>query len=142
MASDGTSVEFILQNWLLIAVAVVSGVMLMRPNLMAGGAGVSVGTAEAVRLINREKAVLLDVSEPREFQAEHASNARNVPFGELEKSAELPKNKTVPVVLLCPSGARAGRGASLLRRQGFERAVAISGGTRAWRDASLPIERG
>jgi rhodanese-related sulfurtransferase len=30
----------------------------------------------------------------------------------------------------------------LLRRQGFERAVAISGGTRAWRDASLPIERG
>jgi rhodanese-related sulfurtransferase len=135
-------VDFILQNWLLIAVAVVSGLMLLRPNLMSGGAGVSVGTAEAVRLINREKAVVLDVSEPREFQAEHAAQARNVPFGELEQSGELPKNKTTPVVLLCPSGARAGRGASLLRRQGYERAVAVTGGTRAWRDASLPVERG
>ena len=134
--------DFISQNWLLILVAVVSGLMLLRPGLLAGGAGVSVGTAEAVRLINREKAVLVDVGEPREFEAEHAANARNVPFGQLEGSSDLHKNKTVPVVLLCPSGARAGRAASLLRRQGFERAVAVGGGTRAWREANLPLERG
>ena len=53
--------DFISQNWLLLLVAVVSGLMLLRPGLLAGGAGVSVGTAEAVRLINREKAVLVDV---------------------------------------------------------------------------------
>jgi rhodanese-related sulfurtransferase len=46
------------------------------------------------------------------------------------------------VVLLCPSGSRAGRAASLLRKQGFDKACAVSGGTRAWRDASLPVERG
>lgn len=133
--------DFISQNWLLLLVAIVSGVMLFQP-MLQGGSGVTVGTAEAVRLINREKAVLIDVGEPREFEAEHAAHAHHVPFGQLGDSGDLPKNKATPVVLLCPSGARASRAAALLRKQGFEKACAVSGGTRAWREASLPIERG
>lgn len=134
--------DFITENWLLFLVAFVSGAMLLQPMLQGAGSAVSVGTAEAVRLINREKAVLVDVGESREFESEHAANALNVPFGQLAGSGELPKNKATPVVLLCPSGARAGRAAGLLRKQGYEKACAVAGGTRAWREASLPIERG
>ena len=131
---------FILENWVLILVAVISGSMLAFP-VLAKSRGGSVSPTEAVRLINREKGVLVDVSEPAEFAAGHAAGARNVPFGALEGSKDLPSNKALPVVLLCPSGARAGRAAGLLRKAGHENVVALAGGTAAWREASLPIEK-
>ena len=68
----------------------------------AGGGGGGVGRhAEAVRLINREKGVLIDVSEPAEYAAGHAAGARNVPLGQLEGAKDLPSNKTLPLLLMC-----------------------------------------
>jgi rhodanese-related sulfurtransferase len=133
-------VKFILENWVLILVAFVSGGMLVWPMVNKSRGG-SVSTNEAVRLINREKGVLIDVSEPNEFAAGHAAGARNIPLGSLEGSKDLPGNKTLPLVLMCPSGARAGRAAGLLRKAGHENAVAVAGGTAAWREASLPIQK-
>ena len=132
--------KFILENWVLILVAFVSGSMLVWP-LVSKGRGGSVSTNEAVRLINREKGVLIDVSEPNEFAAGHAAGARNVPFGSLEGSKDLPGNKSLPLVLMCPTGSRAGRAAGLLRKAGHENVVAVAGGTSAWREAALPVEK-
>ncbi len=133
--------SFIVENWVLILVAFISGGMLVWPMVRGGAGGVSVPTSEAVRLINREKGVLIDVCEPGEYASGHASGARNVPFGQLESSKELPSNKALPVVILCVSGARASRAAALLRKAGYEKAVAVAGGTAAWREAQLPIEK-
>ena len=133
--------SFFVENWILILVALVSGALLVWPLVGRGGGALSVGTAEAVRLINREKGVLIDVSEPGEYAAGHAAGARNVPLGKLEGAKEVPSNKTLPVVLLCPSGARAGRAAALLRKAGHEKAVSLAGGTAAWREAGFPIEK-
>lgn len=130
--------KFILDNWALILMAVVSGGMLLWQSLqkVQGGA---VPPSEAVRLINREKAVLIDVCEPAEFAAGHAGGARNIPLGSLADAKELPKDKSVPVVLMCVSGARASRAAGLLKRAGYEKAVAVAGGMGAWREAGLPV---
>lgn len=134
--------NFFVENWHLFLVAFVSGGLLLWPLVRQGGGGAgSVGTAEAVRLINREKGVLIDVSEPAEFAAGHAQGARNVPFGQIEGAKELPSNKALPILLLCPTGARAGRAAALLRKAGYERATAITGGTAAWREAQLPVAK-
>jgi rhodanese-related sulfurtransferase len=133
-------VKFILENWPLILVALSSGGMLVWPLLGQSGFG-GVSTQEAVRLINREKGVLVDVCEPAEFAAGHAAGARNVPIGALAGSKDLPNNKALPIVLVCPSGSRAKRAVGLLRKAGYEKAVAVTGGTAAWRDASLPIEK-
>ncbi len=135
-----SAVSFILQNWVLILAAVTSGGLLLWPMIGKAGGG-AVTTAEAVRLINREKAVLLDVCEPGEFAAGHAAGARNVPLGSLQGAKELPSNKALPVVLLCASGARAGRAAAQLRKAGYERAVSVAGGNAAWRDANLPMAK-
>lgn len=134
--------KFFVDNWYLILVALVSGGLLVWPVLRkgAGGAG-AVGTAEAVRQINREKGLLIDVSEAAEFAGGHATGARNIPLAQLEGSKELPSNKTLPLLVLCPTGARAGRAAALLRKAGHEKAVAITGGTAAWREAQLPISK-
>ncbi|OIQ79515.1 thiosulfate sulfurtransferase GlpE [mine drainage metagenome] len=134
--------KFVIDNLALIAIALVSGGMLLWTTFSRGtGAGVS--AAEAVRLVNREKGVLIDVCEPQEHAAGHCTGARNVPLGQLEQRlADLPKNKETPVLVMCQSGARASRAAATLRKLGYTRAVAVAGGLRAWREAGLPVERG
>jgi rhodanese-related sulfurtransferase len=133
--------KFLIDNWMLFAMAATSGALLLWPMLQGGRGSGGIGTAEAVRLINREKGVLVDVGEPDEFAAGHAGGARNVPLGSLEGGKGLPTNKTLPLVLMCPSGARAAKAAEQLRKAGYEKAVSVAGGTAAWREASLPIEK-
>src|SRR5262245_6627601 len=128
-------------NWVLILAALTSGLLLLWPMITSGAGGGAVGTSEAVRLINREKAVLIDVSEPEEFAQGHAAGARNVPLKSLQGAKELPSNKQLPLVLMCSTGARAARAASELRKLGHERAIALAGGLKAWRDANLPLEK-
>jgi rhodanese-related sulfurtransferase len=135
--------KFFLDNWYLFLVAAASGGLLLWPLLRAGavgGAG-SVGIGEAVRLINREKGVLIDVCEPAEFAAGHAGGARNVPLSQIETSKSVPSNKTLPILLICASGARSGRAAAQLRKAGYEKAVSVAGGNAAWREAQMPIEK-
>jgi rhodanese-related sulfurtransferase len=133
--------EFLLKNWILVLTALVSGFFLLWPQVKGKGGAGSIGTTEAVRLINREKAVLIDVSEPEEFAKGHPNGARNIPLGKLEGAKELPSNKALPLVLVCPTGARAARAAGLLRKAGYDQARSLAGGFGAWRDANLPIER-
>jgi rhodanese-related sulfurtransferase len=135
------AVKFILDNWFLILAAVVSGGLLLWPLLQRGVSGPGLTPQEAVMLINREKAQLIDVSEPAEFAASHAAGARNVPLGNLESAADLPKNKALPLVVLCPSGMRASRAVAILRKLGYENSRALAGGLNAWREANLPVEK-
>jgi rhodanese-related sulfurtransferase len=135
-------VKFFIDTWFLFLAAAVSGGLLLWPmiNKGAGGAG-KVSTNDAVNLINREKAVLIDVSEPAEYAAGHALGAKSVPLAQLETSNALPKNKTLPLVVVCATGARAGRAVGTLKKLGFENARALAGGLEAWRAANLPVEK-
>ena len=133
--------KFLIDNWILILAALTSGGLLLWPVLMRGAQGSAISPAEAVRLINREKAVLIDVCEPAEFAAGHAVGARNIPLAGLEGHKSLPSNKTLPVVLLCQNGARAARAAGMLKKLGYENAQALAGGLVAWREANLPVEK-
>ena len=134
--------DFILANWMLIAVALVSGGMLLWPLVAGGGMAAGLTPAKAVQLINREKAMVVDVREPEEFAAGHVGGARNVPLGQLQD--RLPaavKNKTVPLLLTCSTGARAQRAVGVAKKLGYEKAQAIAGGLKAWKEANLPTEK-
>ena len=63
--------EFIKNNIMLVAVACVSGVMLLWPYLRRSTGGPWVSTLEATQLINREDALVLDVRESAEFSGGH-----------------------------------------------------------------------
>ena len=134
--------KFFIDNWFLFLAAAASGALLLWPmiNKGAGGAG-KVSTNDAVQLINREKAVLIDVSEPAEYAAAHATGSRSVPLGSLESTNDLPKNKALPLVVVCPTGTRAGKAVATLKKLGFENARALAGGLEAWRAANLPVEK-
>lgn len=133
------NVNFLLENWPLVTMAVVSGGLLLRP-LLQGEGGEGVPPSEAVRLMNREKAVVIDVCEPDEFAAGHIGNARNLPLGSLDSAKGLPGNKQLPLVIVCAAGVRAARGAKVLRDKGYENVHVLAGGMRAWREANLPVE--
>ena len=133
--------SFVLDNWYLFVTALVSGALLLWPTLAGGVGGGKVSAADAVRLINREKAVLIDVSDPAEYAAGHAVGARSVPLAGLETSRDLPKNKSLPLVVVCPTGTRAQRAVVLLKKLGFENTTALAGGLAAWRAANLPTEK-
>ena len=133
--------KFIIDNWYLIFVALASGSMLLWP-VLKNASGGSLTPARAVQLINREKAVVIDVCEAEEFAAGHVTGAKNVPVSKLEE--RLPtvvKNKALPVVLVCASGARANRAVGIAKKLGYDNAQAMAGGMKAWREASLPVEK-
>ena len=132
--------DFLIANWLLILLAAASGTMLFLPAMQGAGAG-KVSTAEAVRLINREKGVLIDVCEPAEFAAGHPVGSKNVPLGSLEGAKALPSNKATPIIVTCATGARSSRAVGLLRKQGYEKAVSLAGSNRGWNEATLPVEK-
>jgi rhodanese-related sulfurtransferase len=135
-------VKFLIDNWMLISIAIASGGMLVWP-LIAGGMNAgALNASGAVQLINREKAVVVDVCEPAEFAAGHVTGAKNIPLGELE--AKLPgavKNKALPLILVCASGARSGKAVAIAKKLGYEQAQSLGGGLKAWKDANLPLEK-
>ena len=133
--------NFVIENWYLFVAALASGGMLIWPVLTQGGGTARVSAADAVQIINREKGVLIDVSEPAEYAAGHAAGAKSVPLGKLEASTDLPKNKALPLVVVCPTGTRASRAVTTLNKLGFANARALAGGFNAWRDANLPVEK-
>ena len=85
-------------------------------------------------------AAVIDVRTPVEFAEVHVPQARSVPLDELNPgSLQLPKDQ--PVYLLCRSGQRATKAAEKFAKEGFSQPVVIAGGTLAWIDAQLPVER-
>ena len=132
--------KFLIDNWMLIAVAIVSGTMLLMPIIQGTGGGL---TADgAVQLINREKAVVIDVCETEEFAAGHVGGSKNIPLNSLEdKLASTVKNKTLPLILVCETGARSARAVAIAKKLGYDNTQAMSGGLKAWRSANLPVEK-
>ena len=133
--------KFIVDNWMLLLVALSSGAMLLWP-VVQGMMQPGLTPSGAVQLINRERAVVVDVSETAEFAAGHVGGARNIPLGQLEeKLTTTVKNKTVPLILVCQTGARSGRALAIAKKLGYQQAQSLGGGLGAWKTANLPIEK-
>lgn len=101
-----------------------------------------IGTNDAIRLMNGEDALMLDVREDKEFRDGHIINAVHIPLGLLEgRLSEIEKHKESPVIVYCRTGQRAARAGAVLKRQGFKSIYKLNGGMMAWSDAGLPVKR-
>ena len=130
-------------NLVLFGLAVVSGGMLLVPLFKRGlNAAAEVGPTDAVMLINRKDAVVLDVRSESEFAGGHITNSRHVPEKDIgDRAKELEKFKSKPVIVSCASGRRAATVVASLRKLGFTDAVALRGGIAAWQQAGMPLEK-
>lgn len=133
--------EFVSNNIWLVAAAVISGGYVIWPWISKSTSGLrQVGPMEAVQLMNRKDAVVIDVREQGEFSSGHISGAKHFPLASLEKrSGELKKFAKKPIVVVCASGARSRTACSTLKKLGFEDVSLLAGGLGAWQQASLPV---
>ena len=133
--------KFILDNWMLITLALISGALLLAPVLQEASSG-GLSANDAVLLINREKAVVVDVCEPAEFAAGHIVGSKNIPLADLSsKLGAAAKNKGLPLILVCQSGARSARAMASAKTLGYEQVHSLGGGLAAWKSAGLPLEK-
>lgn len=136
--------EFILQNLVLIAVALLSGTALLVMSFRRPGSGRNgVSATQATLLINREDAQVVDVREPAEYVDGHLPEARNIPLARLEERAgELDKFKDAPLILVCQNGVRSAGACKQLEKLGFSKVSNLDGGINGWRTAGLPLKKG
>ena len=134
--------KFVIDNIYLVVVALVSGGMLVWPLLRKSGGGPRVSATDAVQLINRHDAVIVDIREPNEYAASHIINSRNVPLKELDSRVkELARFKEKPVIVTCDTGNRSRGGVAALKKLGFTQVYNLTGGLGAWQQAGLPTEK-
>lgn len=111
----------------------------------AADAAPKISPADAAKLVESGKAVLVDCREP----AEYAENGVAKPAvllpksdfdGDQKKWKEfLAQNKGKQVILYCRSGGRAGAVATALKQQGVD--AANAGGLKDWTAAGLPTRK-
>lgn len=130
-------------NMILFATTVVSGGMLVWPFInRLSNPGKEVGPLQAVQLINRRDAVVIDVRDAAEFQSGHIPGARHIPQAQLEsRLKELEKAKSKPIIVACATGNRSRTATALLRKQGYAEVYNLQGGLAAWRQAGIPLEK-
>ncbi|MFT3737107.1 MAG: rhodanese-like domain-containing protein [Rhodocyclaceae bacterium] len=134
--------DFLLQhyNYLWLAIALTSGILLFGPMLRVNPDAIS--PQQAVLLLNREDAVVIDVREQAEFATGHVPNARHIPLKEIaDRAGELKKFAKRPFIVVCQTGNRSAAALGALRKAGFERVFNLSGGVAAWKEAGQPLSR-
>ena len=130
--------QFMAEQWVLIAALVTTLTLLAIHESRKAGPALSIG--EAVRLVNGEGGVFLDIREAQEFARGHITAAINIPAGSLaNRIDELEKFREKPVVVVCKMGQSAGSATKTLRLQGFPQAQKLAGGMMEWDAQKLPV---
>jgi rhodanese-related sulfurtransferase len=133
-------VQFFTDNIFLIAIAFLSGAMLVWPLIRSRAAGPALTTLQATQLINSKNAQVVDVRSADDFAKGSLPGAKNVPTAALgERVGELKKDR--PVIVVCNTGTTAGPAAAQLRSAGFAEVFVLAGGLAAWREAGLPVRK-
>ena len=130
-------------NMLLLGAAVASGGMLIWPIVSRPFRGIGeVSAMEAVQLINRSDALVVDIRDEAAYTAGHVTGARHIAESEIDaRCGELEKFRDRPLIVVCRTGTRSGPVAARLKKQGFQHATSLAGGMYAWQQAGMPVEK-
>ena len=136
-------IAFALHNWLLfVAMFVIAGMLVGGEILRKVRRIGTLDTADVLRLLNDQDALIVDVGSVCEYKDGHIPQSRHIPFDGLqERLSELAKIKDKPIVLYCRTGATSQSACALLKKNGFTDVYSLNGGLPTWLDAKLPISR-
>lgn len=128
--------------FLVIAFAVLLGMTFFNELKIATQRFASLTPAGAVKLMNDEDTVVLDVREPSETAGGKIGKAIQIPASSLPKRIdELEKHKNKTLLVYCKTGARAGVACRELSKHGFDKVFSLNGGIMSWQEAHLPINK-
>ena len=131
--------QFIVQNALLIIFAVIAAVSLAMPLINTRRFGPMVSSEQAVSLINKQNALVVDVRAQKDFKRVRIANSVNIPGNEIQnRLGELSKDRTIIVV--DNSGNMSAAASKLLRGVGFTKVYVLDSGLVGWMRDKLPLE--
>jgi len=135
--------EFISNHPYLVVALFVSVILVVKSEFDRRFSGISqLNTADAVRLLNQDDTLVIDVRETAEYESGHIKASQHIPLASLkDKLDELSKHKDKRVLIYCRSGNRSYQACKTLKKAGFEHAHNLSGGVMSWSSANLPLTR-
>ncbi len=131
-------IEFVGNNLALVIMWVVTLVAIIIYHQRTSAS--SVGPQQAVLLINRQNAVVVDVRDKKEFDTGHIVESINIPLAKLkQRITELKKHQQKPLVVVCKLGQQSGDAAKTLQEAGHAEVYRLAGGVTEWKAQSLPL---
>lgn len=113
------------------------------PSSQTIGGAKKISPQQLPLLQHRQSAVVVDVRSVAEFKAGHIEQAISLPLDNFESGLKkLHKHKTMPVILVCQSGMRAGKAVGALKNNSFNDLYVLDGGINAWSKQSFPLSKG
>lgn len=80
---------------------------------------------EAMNIYKKQRALLIDVRTPEEYQKNHLKNAVNVPFYEIENISNEIKDKDEIILLYCKTGKRSNIAKEVLMQNGYRNVYTV-----------------
>jgi len=104
----------------------------------------TISPQELAEICKAGKTQVIDVRTPAEFQECHCIYAENVPLDRLDPTAIMNSrtNSDTPLYLICRSGSRGKQACEKFLQAGYKNVVNVEGGTLAWDQCQLPVNRG
>lgn len=135
--------DFIVNNWyLFVALAVILFMLIYGELARRVLKFKEIKPVDAVRMMNHEGAVMLDVRDDKEWREGHVLNAVHLPLANLEaRLGELEQHRGKPIIVYCRMGQRSARAATLLTKQGFNPVFKLGGGILSWTGAGMPLTK-
>lgn len=133
--------EFLLQQWHLVAGLAVALLLLVLNESRRGGQTVT--SQQLTSLVNSQQAAVIDLRDPAEFRKGHIVDAINIPYAKIdERIGELEKLRERPLILVCKMGQFSSATGKKLLAKGFKQVYRLSGGIGDWQAMQLPLVKG
>ncbi|MGG4609110.1 rhodanese-like domain-containing protein [Providencia sp. Me31A] len=103
-----------------------------------------IARSQAITLINKEEAVIVDLRSRDDFRKGHIIDSINLTPSEIKDNnlGELEKHKQKPVIIVSANGMESGKPAEQLVQHGFEKVFVLKEGIAGWAGENLPLARG
>ena len=126
---------FVIEQWILfvILLVLIAGLAFTESQKV----GKSLDFHEATRLMNDNKAVLVDLRDANEYSSGHIPTAINIPYSQFQEGKyQLAKEKLV--IIVDKMGQQAGSVSRKLLKEGYD-VRRLRGGMMEWQSQKLPV---
>ena len=111
----------------------------IQPEPQTGSAPQTLQPEQLEQLLDERKALLIDVREVEEFEAEHIPGSLLMPLSTIDRW-RFPRHLPIPVIVVCQIGKRSAEAAARLRDDGVPNVAHLDGGINAWKAAGLDLD--
>ncbi len=133
-------VEFVTNNWMLAGAWFALVTLLMVS--FNSTASKAIGTQQVTTMMNRDKAVIVDIRPKADFSKGHLLGSINIPVANIKDSLkELEKYQQRPIILVDASGLHSSGAAQQMRKLGIQEISRMHGGILSWTNDNLPLSK-